>query len=112
MKEQQFITIVSGLPRSGTSMMMRMLDAGGLPVLVDNIRKADDDNPYGYYEFEPVKRLSSDSSWLREARGKAFKMVYALLYELPKDYDYRVIVMQRKMDEIIASQRAMLCRQG
>lgn len=107
-----FITIVSGLPRSGTSMMMQMLEAGGVPVLTDNLRQADDDNPRGYYEFEPVKQVARDPSWLVDARGKATKMVYQLLYDLPPGYDYRVILMERDLREVVASQNAMLARQG
>ncbi len=105
-----FITIVSGLPRSGTSMMMRMLEVGGMPVLTDNIRKADIDNPNGYYEFEPVKQLRKDASWMADAPGKAVKMVYALLYELPEDHEYRVILMKRNLAEVVASQDTMLRR--
>lgn len=107
-----FITIVSGLPRSGTSMMMQMLVAGGLPALADNIRVADDDNPRGYYEFERVKQIETDTSWLDEAEGKAVKMVYRLLYDLPTGRTYRVIFMARSLDEVIASQRVMLERTG
>jgi hypothetical protein len=110
--DKEFITIVSGLPRSGTSMMMRMLEAGGMPILTDNLRQADTDNPNGYYEFEAVKQLSKDSSWLNGAYGKAVKMVYLLLYDLPKNHQYRVIFMRRKIAEVIASQEAMLRRQG
>ena len=77
------IIIVSGLPRSGTSLMMQMLDNGGIPVVTDHIRTADTDNPRGYYEFEQVKKIKEDVSWLPETRGKAFKMVSQLLYELP-----------------------------
>jgi hypothetical protein len=108
----QFITIVSGLPRSGTSMMMQMLTAGGIPALADNVRRADEDNPRGYYEFERVKQVEQDSSWLDEAEGKAVKMVYRLLYDLPPDRAYRVIFMTRPFDEVIASQEAMLERHG
>jgi Sulfotransferase domain len=111
-KGKEFITIVSGLPRSGTSMMMRMLEAGGMPILTDNARQADIDNPNGYYEFEPVKQLSKDTSWLDNAYGKAVKMVYLLLYDLPRNHEYRVIFMRRKIAEVIASQEAMLRRQG
>jgi hypothetical protein len=107
-----FITIVSGLPRSGTSMMMQLLAAGGVPALADDIRAADDDNPRGYYEFERVKQIETDSSWLDEAEGKAVKMVYRLLYDLPADREYRVIFMIRSLDEVIASQRVMLERSG
>jgi len=104
--------IVTGVPRSGTSMMMRMLEAGGLPVIVDGIRKADADNPFGYYEFEPVKRLRKDSSWVADARGKAVKMAYLLLRDLPPDVTYDVIFMRRVLDEVVASQDEMLRRHG
>jgi hypothetical protein len=104
------ITIVSGLPRSGTSMMMRMLEVGGLPPLVDGIREADDDNPLGYYEFERVKKVKEDQSWLEDARGKVVKMVSTLLVDLPRSYTYRVVFMRRRIEEILASQRRMLLR--
>ncbi len=108
----QPITIVSGLPRSGTSMMMRMLQAGGLPPLTDDVRRPDEDNPLGYYEFEAVKQTKKDPSWLDQAAGRAVKMVYRLLYDLPADYSYRVIFMRRNLDEVIASQDVMLSRRG
>jgi len=108
----QPIVVVSGLPRSGTSMMMKMLEAGGLPVLTDNLRTADEDNPRGYYEFERVKQIEEDREWLPVARGKVVKMISALLKHLPLDYRYRVIFMQREMGEILASQRQMLVRRG
>jgi hypothetical protein len=106
------IVIVSGLPRSGTSMMMQILRAGGLPVLTDEVRKADEDNRHGYLEFEAVKRTKTDPSWLSQASGKAVKMVYRLLYDLPADRRYHVVFMRRNMEEVLASQRAMLVRQG
>ncbi len=106
------ITIVSGLPRSGTSLMMQMLEAGGLPVLTDGVRKPDADNPRGYYELAKAKRLRTDSSWLQEAEGKVLKLIYLLLYELPPGRQYRVVFMEREIDEIIASQNAMLARLG
>lgn len=110
---QPIITIVSGLPRSGTSMMMKMLEAGGLPPLTDNLRIADEDNPKGYYEFERVKQLpKGDAVWLPEAQGKVVKVIAALLPHLPGGYRYRVIFMQRAMPEILASQRQMLIRRG
>jgi hypothetical protein len=108
----QFLTIVSGLPRSGTSMMMRMLEHGGMKVLVDHQRKPDVDNPRGYYEFEAVKKTKEDASWLDQREGTAVKMVYRLLYDLPCDRSYRVLFMRRKLDEVLASQRAMLERNG
>lgn len=107
-----FLTIVSGLPRSGTSLMMKMLEAGGMEVLIDNIRVADIDNPRGYYEFEPVKQTKNDSSWIAPAIGKAVKMVYLLLLDLPPDYEYRVVFMRRNLDEVLASQKTMLDRLG
>jgi len=107
------IVIVSGLPRSGTSMMMKMLEAGGIPPLTDNLRAADEDNPRGYYEFERVKKLKEgDIAWLPEAQGKAVKVISALLTHLPGAYDYKVIFMSRAIPEILASQRKMLIRRG
>ena len=106
------ITIVSGLPRSGTSMMMKMLEAGGMDVAVDNIREADEDNPKGYYELEKVKDIKNDYSWLDNVQGKVVKMVSMLLYELPSTRDYNIIFMQRDIGEILASQRTMLQRKG
>ena len=110
--DEDFITIISGLPRSGTSMMMRMLEKGGVPILTDAVRAADDDNPLGYYEFEPVKRLDKDASWLSAAVGKAVKIIYIFLYHLPRDHKYKVIFMRRGLDEVVASQKAMLRRRG
>ena len=112
-KSQEFITVVSGLPRSGTSMMMKMLEAGGLPPLTDKLRTADEDNPKGYFEFERVKKMpDGDISWVEDAQGKAVKVISALLEHLPPAYSYRVLFMQRKIDEILASQKQMLVRSG
>jgi len=108
---QESVIIVAGLPRSGTSMMMRILEAGGVPALTDGVREADVSNPRGYYEFEPVKRTKTDPSWLSSAPGKAVKMVYRLLYDLPPNYNYRVLLMQRTLMEVLSSQRAMLQHQ-
>jgi hypothetical protein len=112
--KRSFITVVSGLPRSGTSLMMQMLSAGGIPPLTDHIRSADESNPRGYYEFEAVKKLRADHSWLEHARGHAVKIIHALLRELPVDgrYEYRVLLMKRPIGEVLASQRAMLARSG
>ncbi len=107
-----FVTVVSGLPRSGTSMLMRMLEAGGMEVLSDGQRRADEDNPRGYYELERVKKLPGDTAWLGEAPGRAVKVISALLEHLPAGYDYRVVFLRRRMDEVLASQRAMLLRRG
>lgn len=108
---QREIIIVSGLPRSGTSMMMKMLHSGGIEVVTDNIRQADLDNPKGYYEYEKVKKIKEDSSWLPKMRGKAFKMVSMLLYDLPKNEKYKIIFMKRNMKEMLHSQKQMLERQ-
>jgi hypothetical protein len=108
--DKDFITVVSGLPRSGTSMMMRMLERGGIPIVTDAVRTADDDNPLGYYEFEPVKRLDKDASWLRGAYNKAVKIIYIFLYNLPRDHRYKVLFMRRALDEVVASQKVMLRR--
>ena len=107
-----FITRVSGVPRSGTSMMMQALEAGGLQPLTDNIRKPDEDNPKGYYEFEPVKKTKDDPTWLKNAPGRVVKMIYRLLYDLPPEYRYRVIFMQRDFAEMLTSQKKMLDRNG
>ena len=107
-----FVTIVSGLPRSGTSMMMQMIEAGGIPVLTDHQRTRDEDNPKGYYEFEPVKKTRDDPSWVPTARGKVVKVIYSLLYDLPLEYEYRVIFMERNIYEVLASQKRMLQRSG
>jgi hypothetical protein len=106
------ITVVSGLPRSGTSMMMKMLEAGGMQLLTDNLRAADADNPQGYYEFERVKQIARDQLWLADAKGKAVKIISALLKHLPPDYRYQVIFMRRQIEETLASQRQMLIRRG
>jgi hypothetical protein len=108
-----FIIIVSGLPRSGTSLMMSMLAAGGLEVLTDRLRTADDDNPVGYFELEEVKKLiSGEHSWLAGANGKAVKVVSTLLPFLPDGYHYRIIFMRRAIEEVLASQRKMLINRG
>jgi hypothetical protein len=110
-KAEVSLVVVSGLPRSGTSMMMKMLEAGGFPILTDHVRSADLDNPKGYYEFERVKKLpEGDFDWLAHAGGKAVKIISALLEHLPPGYHYKIIFMQRKMEEILASQRQMLIR--
>ncbi len=106
------ITVVSGLPRSGTSMMMKMLEAGGLPIYQDGRRVADADNPKGYYEAERVKGLAKDASWLPEASGQAIKIISSLLPYLPPELSYKVIFMRRRMAEILTSQRTMLERSG
>ncbi|HZW02724.1 MAG TPA: sulfotransferase [Anaerolineaceae bacterium] len=109
----EWVTVVSGLPRSGTSMLMKVLEAGGMPVLTDRIRTADEDNPKGYYEFERVKRMpDGDNQWLEGARGQAVKVISALLEFLPAETRYKVVFMRRNMHEILASQRQMLIRRG
>jgi hypothetical protein len=108
------VVVVSGLPRSGTSMMMRMLHAGGMPTLTDESRGADESNPHGYFEFSPTKDAGAgvDLRWLDEAKGRAVKLVSPLLEHLPSRYNYRVIFMQRDLREVIASQNVMLARRG
>jgi hypothetical protein len=106
------IIVVSGLPRSGTSMMMRMLDAAGLSIVTDAIREADEDNPRGYFELEQVKDLDKggDKSWLPGHRGKVIKIISFLLTDLPDSCFYKVVFMRRDLDEVIASQNKMLVR--
>jgi hypothetical protein len=106
------ITIVSGLPRSGTSLMMQMLAAGGLPVLSDGERQADTDNPRGYHEWERVKQLPKNSSLIAEAEGKVVKVISQLLLALPVEHEFRIIFMQRPLTEVMASQDVMLRRRG
>lgn len=108
------IVVVSGLPRSGTSMAMRMVKAGGIPTIEDGQRAADIDNPKGYFEHERVMNLAneSDRSWLREARGKAIKIISYLLKELPRDNNYKVVLLEREVQEVLASQAKMLERRG
>ena len=113
-KHGEPVIIVSGLPRSGTSMMMKMLEAGGVRIMTDAVRQADVDNPRGYFEYERVKNLETetDKSYIHEGRGKALKVISFLLKDLPDDCFYRVIFMRRHLDEVIASQNRMLDRRG
>jgi predicted AlkP superfamily phosphohydrolase/phosphomutase/tetratricopeptide (TPR) repeat protein len=106
------LIVVTGLPRSGTSMLMQMLAAGGVPVLTDELRQADENNPRGYFEYEPVKNLLADSNWLRETRGKAVKIVAPLMGALPGGVACRVILCERDLDEVLDSQDRMLERKG
>ena len=112
-KQPAVITIVSGLPRSGTSMMMKILEAGGLEVYTDNLRVPDEDNPKGYFELEQVKALKDgDVSWVKGAPGKVVKVISSLLEFLPSDYRYKIVFMRREIAEILASQKQMLIRRG
>ena len=112
-KKEPFIPIVSGLPRSGTSLMMSMLAAGGLEVMTDRLRVADDDNPVGYFELEDVKKLiRGEHSWLAQSNGKVVKVISTLLPYLPDEYHYRIIFMRRAIEEVLASQRKMLINRG
>jgi hypothetical protein len=113
-KSGEPIVVVSGLPRSGTSMTMKMLEAGGMQPVTDDVRSADEDNPRGYFEDERVKDLGhmEDRSWLRAARGKVIKVVSSLLQHLPDDNFYKVIFMRRNLHEVLASQAKMLDRRG
>jgi hypothetical protein len=96
------------MPRSGTSLMMQMLDAGGVSAVTDGRRVADAHNPRGYFEDQRAIRLAGDSSWLKEAQGKAVKVIYRLLPHLPASMEYRVVFMERDLNEIFASQQDML----
>lgn len=106
------ITLVSGLPRSGTSLMMQMLHAGGMPVLTDNLRAPDANNPQGFLEYEKVKALKKDNTWLREADGRVVKIVSHLLQYLDASLQYEVIFMVRDVEEVVSSQASMLERLG
>ncbi len=111
--ESGFITVVSGLPRSGTSLMMNMLEAGGMKILCDNLRMADQDNPVGYFEYERVKDLiKGDHAWLTVASGRVVKVISTLLPNLPTNHRYRIVFMRRDMAEVLASQKKMLINRG
>lgn len=112
MNSKAEIIVVSGLPRSGTSLMMQMLERGGIDIVADCERAADVDNPRGYYEFEAVKNLRDDATWIPMARGKAIKVVSLLLYNLPPAEQYRIIFMERNLDEVLVSQETMLQRRN
>lgn len=112
MAEREPVYVVSGLPRSGTSLAMQMLAAGGIPAVTDGLRTSDDDNPRGYFEFERVKQLRTDKAWIDDAAGKAVKVIHLLLMELPDDRPYRVVFMQRDLREVVRSQSTMLARSG
>jgi len=106
------ITIVSGLPRSGTSLMMQMLSAGGMPALTDGERQADPDNPRGYFEWERIKLLPKEPGCIEEAEGKVVKVISQLLFALPAGHEYRIVFMQRPLEEVVASQAEMIRRRG
>jgi hypothetical protein len=106
------VFVVSGLPRSGTAMAMQMLKAGGMPVLTDGLREADEDNPLGYYEYEIVKKMFRDANWIGEARGKAVKIVTPLVCALPAGHNYRVLLIERDFSEVLDSQARMIARRG
>jgi hypothetical protein len=106
------ITIVSGIPRSGTSLMMQMLAAGGVPILSDGERQPDVDNPRGYYEWERIKQLPQQPDCIHEAEGKAVKVISQLLMALPQGRHYEVIFMERPLPEVVASQAEMIRRRG
>jgi len=106
------IVVVSGLPRSGTSMMMQMLDKGGMDIFTDGVRTPDENNPKGYYEHELVKSLARNKTWMKDAKGQAVKVISHLLFELPANYRYRIIFMERDLDEVLKSQHHMLVRDG
>lgn len=111
--EKQKIIIVSGLPRSGTSMMMKMLAEGGLPIVTDALREADEDNPNGYFEIEQIKALKDgEKQWLKDANGKVVKVISYLLEFLPENIQYDVIFMEREIHEVLASQKKMLERRN
>ncbi len=112
MTDSNEIIIVSGLPRSGTSMMMKMLEAGGLTPFQDHNRQADTDNPNGYYEYEGVKDLANDATWLAQASGHVIKIISSLLPHLLDNLSYKIIFMERQISEVLASQNKMLERSG
>src|SRR5271163_2177770 len=105
---REYVTVVSGMPRSGTSLTMQMLGAGGMPLLADHRRSADAHNLRGYFEYEPAKRLAENSAWVENAKGRAVKIIYRLLRHLPGEIEYRVLFLERDLVEIFESQQDML----
>jgi len=110
----QPVVLVSGLPRSGTSMLMQMLEKGGMPIVTDKTRTPDEDNPRGYHEFERIKELDTtrNKSWLQNYRGQVIKTISFLLQDLPLNLNYQVLFMRRNIDEVLRSQNKMLERNG
>ena len=106
------VTIVSGFPRSGTSMMMQILQAGGMPVLCDDISRANEHNPRGYLEYSKTRTIVKDSSWIKDAKGMAIKVMAVHLRFIPPEHNYRVIFMRRNVDEIIFSREIMSRKSG
>lgn len=104
------VVVVCGVPRSGTSMVMQMLDAGGLPILHDQVRGPDRDNPRGYFELAAVKGSRDDVGWVERAAGRAVKVPHVLAAHLPLDRVYRFILVRRDLRAVVASQAAMLAR--
>ena len=106
------IVVVCGLPRSGTSLMMQMLNSGGVDIYQDNLRTPDENNPNGFFEHENVKALMKGNNWFKEAKGKAIKVVSPLFRFLSPSFTYKVIIMKRDIVEIVNSQHKMLVRAG
>ncbi len=113
-KSGKTFVLVSGLPRSGTSLMMQMLEAGGLAAMTDKLRTPDVDNPRGYYEWEAIKQIAKKPELLDDpaVEGRAIKCISMLLPALPAKHQYKVIFMLRPIAEVVASQRAMTARLG
>ncbi|MAI25929.1 MAG: sulfotransferase family protein [Spirochaeta sp.] len=112
MQDRKTIVVVSGIPRSGTSLMMSILGQAGIPLLTDDARAPDDSNPRGYFELAAVRKTNEDSAWLEQAPGQAVKVIHRLLPALPDEYHYRVILMHRPVEEVVQSQDRMLARLG
>ena len=106
------IIVVTGLPRAGTSLIMQILQSMGIELFTDNKRSPDKSNPKGYFEHELVKSIEKDSSWIKNVKGKAIKIVSPLLLYLPINYSYKIIFMNRDLDEIVQSQENMLLMKG
>ena len=104
------IVVITGLPRSGTSLMMQIIDKTEIPVFSDGQRESDISNPEGYFELEAVKGIVKDNGFLKEAIGKAVKIVAPLPVYLDTQHNYKVVFMRRDMDEILRSQEKMLSK--
>jgi hypothetical protein len=106
---RDYVTLVFGLPRSGTSCLCQMLTVMGVPILYtkDFPMPANERNIGGYWEYEPVRHLKEENDWVHHAIGSGFKLFVGSERFLPRNVAYRAIVAMRTRDAILASWRAL-----
>lgn len=102
------ITLITGIPRSGTSLMMQLFKAANVDIATDAIRTEDDNNPKGYYELEAVKGIVKNNAFLKDLDGKTIKIVAPLVTFIDLSLEYRVVFMIRDLDEVVQSQEKMV----